>query len=471
MEARRRLRGQRHHGKGNKVRPDFERLLADVERGLIDVVVAQEWPRLERNRTDGVRVIETAQRCEILLTFAKGPDIDCTNAMGRLAADLYSAIARNEIEVKGERQSRAQLQRARQGRPPKGQRPVGYATNGDVVEHEAAAIREVFRLFAVADGTTIAGLAAALSGKEGPQVPKSVPRLPRHTRTVMIERNARRVAEGLPPKPVPDDGKWSTSTIVSILRNPRYAGYSVYTNRLDRTKNKRQTWYAQIVKDDDGEPVRGQWEPIVDELTWWRVQERLNEPSRVTNRTGSTTRKHLGSGLYRCGHCEQRVRTNGERYRCEDCGINRTRRHVDDWVLRLIRERLSRPDLADTIPTGDEPRLKAIAADIATRQAKIKRATADYDNEIIEGYDLKRVRERENTAIASLETERRALTATTDLGGVLDAEDPVTAFDDADLMIKRRVIDFFVTVKIHPHPRGSKTFNPATVEVVPKQLG
>lgn len=151
--------------------------------------------------------------------------------------------------------------------------------------------------------------------------------------------------------------------------------------------------------------------------------------------------------------------------------INRTRRHVDDWVLKIIRERLSRPDLADAIPTGDEPRLKAIAAEIATRQAKIKWATADYDDEIIEGYDLKRVRDRENTAIASLEAERRALTATTDLGGVLDADDPVRAFDDADLMIKRRVIDFFVTVKIHPHPRGSKTFNPATVEVVPRQRG
>src|SRR5699024_4261183 len=95
----------------------FERLLTDIERGLIDVVVAQEWPRLERNRSDGVRVIEAAQRHEILLTFAKGSDIDCTTAAGRLSADLFSAIARNEIEVKAERQSRAQRQRAEQGRP------------------------------------------------------------------------------------------------------------------------------------------------------------------------------------------------------------------------------------------------------------------------------------------------------------------------------------------------------------------
>ncbi|MFE4079250.1 recombinase family protein [Paenarthrobacter sp. YIM B13468] len=106
-------------GQGPKKRPAFKRLLGDIESGLIDVVIAQEWPRLERNRADGVRIIETAQRHNVLLTFAKGSDIDCTTAAGRLSADMFSAIARNEIEVKAERQSRAQRQRAEQGRPPR----------------------------------------------------------------------------------------------------------------------------------------------------------------------------------------------------------------------------------------------------------------------------------------------------------------------------------------------------------------
>src|SRR5690625_3694376 len=110
-------------GVGKQKRPAFERLLTDIERGLIDVVVAQEWPRLERNRSDGVRGSEAAQRHEILLTFAQGSAIDCTTAAGRLSADLFSAIARNEIEVKAERQSRAQRQRAEQGRPPEGSAP------------------------------------------------------------------------------------------------------------------------------------------------------------------------------------------------------------------------------------------------------------------------------------------------------------------------------------------------------------
>jgi DNA invertase Pin-like site-specific DNA recombinase len=48
-------------GTGRKKRKQFERLLADIERDLVDVVVAQEWPRLERNRSDGVRIIDLRQ--------------------------------------------------------------------------------------------------------------------------------------------------------------------------------------------------------------------------------------------------------------------------------------------------------------------------------------------------------------------------------------------------------------------------
>ena len=70
--------------------------------------------------------------------------------------------------------------------------------------------------------------------------------------------------------------------------------------------------------------------------------------------------------------------------------------------------------------------------------------------------------------IEALEAERRALTATTDLGGVLDAADPVAAFDEADLMIKRRVIDFFCTVRLYPHPRRKKKFDPEMVQITPK---
>lgn len=454
-------------GSGRKKRPEFERLLADVEAGLIDVIVAQEWPRLERNRSDGVRIIEAAQRHHVLLTFAKGSDIDCTTAMGRLAADLFSAMARNEIEVKAERQSRAQLQRARQGRPPKGVRPLGYATDGSVIESEAEVVRKLFAHFAVPDGVSLAALAAGLSGKTGEHIPKDIPAMQSHRRTLTIERNERREREGLPLREVPADKPWSSSTVLGILRNPRYAGFSVYTDRTQReAADKRRSWYAQVLRDEHDQPVKGQWEAIVPEATWMAVQHRLDEPARITNRVG-TARRHLGSGRYLCGICDQPVKAHSQRYRCAG-HIVRARHQVDDWVLMVVRARLAEPDVVDLLPDRDEPRLEAIDAQIEVHRGRILRAERDYDAQIIEGHDLKRTRDRENAIIDDLESERLALSAGSDIAALLQSKDPVAAFDDADLMMKRKAIDFLCEVRLHAHPRGRKAFDRETVEVTPK---
>lgn len=442
----------------------WARMLADADAGKVDTVIAVDLDRLLRSLQDLIVLIE-----HNLMAVTVNGDLDLSTADGEFRATMLAAIARFEVRRKGERQSRAQMQRAMQGRAPKGVRPLGYATNGDLIEDEAAAVHEIFRLFAIDDGPSIASIAKGLSGLEADYIPASLPHLPKRNRTLALERNARRTANGEDPVPVPADGPWDSSTVLGILRNPRYAGYSVYTNRIDRAENKRRTWYAQIVRDEDGDPIIGQWTPIVEPDVWWTVQERLNAPERVTNRTGSTARKHIGSGLFLCGICQKPVKAHSLRYRCEG-HIMRSREQIDQFVLAIIRERLRRPDLIDTIPSPDEPRIQAVKAQIGTHEARIKRAQSDYNDELIEGYDLKRIREGELAKIERLEQERRSLTVTVDLGGVLDARDPVKAFDDADLMIKRRVIDFFCTVTLHPHPRGRKTFDPETVQVVPRAV-
>lgn len=452
-------------GSGRKKRTAFERLLSDIEHGLIDVVVAQEWPRLERNRTDGVRIIEAAQRHHVLLTFAKGSDIDCTTAAGRLSADMFSAIARNEIEVKAERQSRAQRQRAQQGRPPKGVRPVGYATNGEVIEHEAEAVRRIYAAFAT--GASLRAIAAALSGEQGDDLP-DIPALPRHNRTLMLERNARRVDQGLEQRPVPDDDRWVPSTVLGILRNPRYAGYSTYTPKdVLSNGDRRRSWRAQILSDEHGEPVHGQWAPIVDASVWESVQDRLDDPARVTNRVG-TDRKHLGSGLYLCGVCDKPVKAHGPRYRCAG-HVLRTRSHIDDFVVEVIRRRLALPDLQDLLPGADEPRLREIKEEIGKHRARITRAERDYNSDDedvrISSRVLNRVTDDREAKIRALEAERAKLSSRTTMSTVFNAKDPVTAFDTGDLATRRSTIDVLCEVRLHPHPQGKKGFNPDSVTI------
>ncbi|OBA42039.1 recombinase family protein [Gordonia sp. 852002-51296_SCH5728562-b] len=451
-------------------RPDYDRLVADFSAGRWDALVCWDLDRLTRQPRQLEDWIDLAEDRGLRIVTANG-EADLGTDAGRLFARVKAAVARSEVERKSARQSAAQAQRAAQGRAPKGVRPLGYTVQGDVIEHEAETVKVIYSKFAA--GASLRGIAAALSGRTGTDLP-NVPPLPRHSRTLMQERNAIRAQRGLKPRPVPDDEPWSPSTVLGILRNPRYAGYSTYTPKtVLKNGDRRRSWRAAILRDESGDPVRGQWEQLVDEGTWWAVQERLDDPQRRTNRAG-TDRKHLGSGLYLCGwvdlatgdECGRPVRAHSQRYRCAG-HIMRSMAQIDAYVIETVRVRLARPDLRNLLPSRDEPRMGVIAAEIEQHRGRIARAQADYDGEIIEGRDLTRIRDKAEAAITALEAERVRLASGTNASEVFAAKDPVTAFDAADLATKRSVIDALCEVRLHPHPRGRKPFDPATVTITP----
>lgn len=281
-----------------KKRPAYLRMVADYEAGLLDAIVCYDLDRLTRQPRELEDWIDRAESRGLLLVTANG-DADLGTDGGRMYARIKAAVARAEVERKGARQSRAHVQRARQGRPPKGVRPMGYTTAGELIPHEAEAVRAIYAAFL--RGDSLHGIARALSGAQADGEVAGVPRVPLHSRTIVLERNARRQAEGKQPRPVPDDKPWSPSTVLGILRNPRYAGYSVYTSkgtrRQEAGESRRKALRDNLVKDENGELVLGQWEAIVEADQWWTVQNLLDDPARVTNRSGSTVRKHLGPGF------------------------------------------------------------------------------------------------------------------------------------------------------------------------------
>lgn len=138
----------------------------------------------------------------------------------------------------------------------------------------------------------------------------------------------------------------------------------------------------------NGELVLGQWEAIASADQWWTVQNLLDDPARVTNRSGSTVRKHLGAGLYRCGECGEPVRTRARYYSCKAGHLNRTRDAIDEFVRTLIVARLQKKDLKRRKKQADPEIKDAISERIAQQRAHIARAERDYDAEVIEGQTL-----------------------------------------------------------------------------------
>ena len=55
-----------------------------------------------------------------------------------------------------------------------------------------------------------------------------------------------------------------------ILRNPRYAGYASYCDcpeRNDHNVTGAEHWKQRLLEDDEGNYIRGEWTPLIDEDT------------------------------------------------------------------------------------------------------------------------------------------------------------------------------------------------------------
>lgn len=449
-----------------KKRPAYERMIADYEAGLLDAIVCYDLDRLTRQPCELEDWIDRAEQRGLLLVTANG-EVDLSTGGGRMYARIKAAVARGEVERKGARQSRAQRQRAEQGLPPKGVRLLGYRIDGDVIPAEAEVVRAIFSAFL--RGDSLNSIARALSGAEGDDVAVAVPRFPLHSRTLVIERNEQRKAKGENPRPVPPERAWAASTILSILRNPRYAGYSVYTKNKDRKlpagESRRKALRDNIVRDENNEPVVGRWEPLIDADQWWIVQNLLNDPARVTNRSGSTVRKHLGAGLYRCSECGKPVITRARYYSCKEGHLNRSRHAIDDYVRAVVIERLNRKDLNRRKKQVDPDAKDGYSQRIAEQRTRIARAECDYDAEIIEGIDLARIRDAARAEISRLEAERLVSGTGTVLAPILGVKDPAEAFLEATMAMQRRLIDTLMTVTLKKTKQGHKGFDPDSVVI------
>jgi hypothetical protein len=126
--------------------------------------------------------------------------------------------------------------------------------------------------------------------------------------------------------------------------------------------------------------VTGQWPPIIDEATWRRAVRLLRDPARRTT-TGNRAEALL-SGIARCPICEGPIMSRGGKhgrkyrlYRCRRGCVGRRRDWIDEYVSRIIVERLSRPDAAGLLTAGEEtPDRRALQIEAVAIRGRIEDA-------------------------------------------------------------------------------------------------
>ena len=135
---------------GTLDRPALKRLLADIEAGLIDVIVCYKIDRLSRSLMDFAKLVQTFDDNEVTFV-AVTQSFNTTTSMGRLTLNILLSFAQYEREIIGERiRDKIAASRAR-GMWMGGPVPLGYRVENRklvVDEAGAATVRRVFEGFA-----------------------------------------------------------------------------------------------------------------------------------------------------------------------------------------------------------------------------------------------------------------------------------------------------------------------------------
>jgi DNA invertase Pin-like site-specific DNA recombinase len=134
---------------GTLERPGLQQLLADIEEGLVDVVVVYKIDRLSRSLMDFSKLVEVFDRAGVTFVSVT-QSFNTTTSMGRLTLNILLSFAQFEREVIAER-VRDKIRASRQkGMWMGGSVPLGYVVQNRklmVHEPEAAVVRSMFERF------------------------------------------------------------------------------------------------------------------------------------------------------------------------------------------------------------------------------------------------------------------------------------------------------------------------------------
>jgi site-specific DNA recombinase len=405
-----------------KRRPQYERMLADVEGGHVGGIVAWHPDRLHRSPTELEHFITVVERTRCTVATVQAGELDLTTPSGRMTARIVGAVARGESEHKSARIRRKLQQNAAEGRHHGGERPFGW--NNDRVtarEDEAEIVR-----YAVAE---IAGGGALRA-------------IARH-----LEAAGSRNRDGAP---------WTETTIRNMIVRPRNVALRSYK----------------------GEVVgQGQWEPLVTRESWNAAMRVLTHPSRRS--TISREPKHLLSGIARCGVCAAMVRAAGtvDRrgvrrpvYRCPAGHVSRSQNRVDEQIVAVVLARLSMPDAAEVFfhkPSLPDDRDYGAEAEVL--RVRLSDAAEDYAEGLLTREQLLAVTSRIRPEVRQLEAQiPRPAPDSRNVLTLAQASDVHAAWDALGLPARRMVVGTLMTVTLQRATRGP-VYDPTTVRIVWRQ--
>ena len=249
-------------------RDEFKRMLADCEKGKIDIILTKSISRFARNTVDLLKTVRDLKAKGIEVRFEK-ENINSMSGDGELMLSILASFAQEESRSISENVRWATKKRFEQGIPNGKFRVFGYRWDEDqlVIEpSEAAIVKRIFQNF--------------LDGKS------------------RLETEKEFAAEGITTS---NGCRWVDSNIKVVLTNITYTGNLLLQKEfiedpITKHRKKNRGELPQYF-------VENTHEPIIDMETFQYVQDeiaRRKELGALANKSLNTT---CFTGKIKCPHC------------------------------------------------------------------------------------------------------------------------------------------------------------------------
>ena len=409
---------------GSKVRPEYRRLLDDLNAGAITGVVVYDTDRLTRQPRELEEFLDVCDAAGVRHLATCTGDIDLSTDDGRLHARILGAFNRKESDAKKRRVLRKHEELANDGKVGGGgTRPFGWEPDLLTIrESEAIHIRDWARLVLVGDSL----------------------------RSLVVEAERTGV-------PTVTGARWSVQVMRRLLTAPRNAG----------------------LREHRGEIVgRAVWPPILDEVTARRVRGLLTDPDRRTF-DGRTARRYLLTGFIYCGLCGGRIvaRPMSGRvpsYTCPSgppmhgCGkIRRHGIHLEAYITEAVLARAADPAIT---AARTQAQLADAGDDLAERIAAVERQLNELGEDLADGkigrIELHAASTKLRNRLTRLRHELEQRDRDDVAAMLTSAADLAATWDTMHLDRRRALIDALIErITLTPCVRGLNRFDPTRVQI------
>lgn len=378
-----------------KKREDWPRLIADIEAGLLDIVVIWKIARGSRDEIDWFPLLRTCAALGVLIhvladdrTYDPRGDRDWKTLADEAVNASYYARALSKDVRRG-------VDMAAAKGAPHGKAPFGY---GRAYTEDRRALR--------------------VPNEHAETVREIFCRLDAHTPIITITEDLR-----IRRVPSPNGTGWHRKTIRTIALNRSYIG----------------------IRRHAGQDYPAQWPAIVDEAMFWRVQALLGDPERKTTKQGQVRWLLSHMVATPCGSVLKRKtprRPDGADSMA--CGVDGCvsvgRAELDAVVTRVILARLALPNARELF-LADDKQIEAAKGELARYEQQLEEARRSF--EAPDGISADALARKERSLAPLIEDARRRSRPEGvggALAGLIDAESPQEAWDALEVAGRRSVI-------------------------------